>query len=271
MLNINAKLSSSQFSPRAVRDDAFQKKIPHDNQLDELVRDHPSHSFISNKASQYTYQYLIEYLLKFSEKWFDKPATDLRILDWGCGKGQITYLLKKENVPVVSCDIMDEGHNDSAFGQDVPIIRKTNVNVVPLQHEYLLPFADESFDVVLSFGVLEHVPKDTESLNEIHRVLTPNGLFFCFFLPYPYSWTQKLAHMRGEFYHDRFYSRTTINRLLKENGMTLIDFWHRALLPKNKINYGNFYRFEALDQFLCENTFLRHFATNVEFVATKPA
>lgn len=38
-----------------------------------------------------------------------------------------------------------------------------------------LPFEDQSFDVVISNHVLEHIPDDAQAMAELHRVLTPHG------------------------------------------------------------------------------------------------
>ena len=48
-----------------------------------------------------------------------------------------------------------------------------------VRHEDLqaLSFADQSFDHVLSFDVLEHVPDHRKSLEEAHRILAPGGTF----------------------------------------------------------------------------------------------
>ncbi len=49
------------------------------------------------------------------------------------------------------------------------------VNIVPVQGNILgLPFADDSFDLILSCGVLEYVPLDN-GLQEMARVLKPGG------------------------------------------------------------------------------------------------
>ena len=210
--------------------------------------------------------YLVEYVLAFSKKWFNK--NNFTILDWGCGKCQVSYLLKKRNADVLSCDIETAKHVDSAFGQYTPIAEFAKINVVPLKHEYILPFNNETFEVVLSFGVLEHVPNDKQSLVEINRILKPNGLFFCFWLPYKYSWKQKREYLKGSHYHDRLYNINKVKYLLNETQFNLIDYWYRDLLPKGCA--PSFYRkIEGFDNWLCRNTLLKYFASNIEFVANK--
>ncbi len=193
----------------------------------------------------------------------------LSVLDWGCGKGHVTKLLRDlDPREVTSCDIRTD-RGDSTFGQETPIIDQFQISVAPLVHESNLPFADEAFDVVLSFGVLEHVANDRASLKEIARVLKPGGLFFCFHLPTKLSWTQFAARRGGDNYHDRLYTAKTVQRLLTENHLEILDLWYRALLPKNRIHYPAFRMFEKLDQLATEYTPLRYFATNIEFVCSK--
>lgn len=38
-----------------------------------------------------------------------------------------------------------------------------------------LPFADATFDIIICNHVLEHIPDDRSAMNEIHRVLKPEG------------------------------------------------------------------------------------------------
>jgi SAM-dependent methyltransferase len=49
------------------------------------------------------------------------------------------------------------------------------VDGVPHEDLQALSFADEAFDVILSFDVLEHVPDETEAFAEMARCLRPGG------------------------------------------------------------------------------------------------
>ncbi len=53
----------------------------------------------------------------------------------------------------------------------------------------LLPFADQTFDVVCAFEVLEHIPDDQATLLELARVLKKGGLFFFSVPVNPNLWT----------------------------------------------------------------------------------
>lgn len=263
---------SSDYPPKAtyrlIRKKSFSESYPLDSELTEIVRNHPSHRFLTNPASHNVFLFLTRYVKAVLEHHFNTSIDRIRILDWGCGKGHITYLLRKLGGHPVCCDI-DKESEDSSFGQVTPVIDETGIHVEPLAHEYQLPFEDGSLDAVLSFGVLEHVPDDLRSLQEIQRILHKGGLFFCLNLPYFLAWTQRLAHMRGNYYHDRLYSVSSVNSLLDSCGLKKIDLWHRQLFPKNTIRYPRYRFFEKLDQFLTTHTPLKYFATNIEFLACK--
>lgn len=253
---------------KKIRRDNFSTDLPYNYELKELINNYPTHNFLRNKTSQNIYNYLVKYVIDFSQQYFGKRIGDINVLDWGCGKGQVTYLMIQNGASVISCDIQ-QNRSDSSFGQDVPIIKKSNIKVDPLLHPFLHPYNDGQFDVVLSFGVLEHVPNDNDSMSELNRILKTDGLLFVFNLPYYLSWTQYIAHIRGDNYHDRLYSKKRIFSLTKDYGFQIMDYWFRQLLPKNTINYPNFRLFEKFDQFVTEYTFLKYFSTSIEFVARK--
>ena len=206
------------------------------------------------------------YVKTFCEAWFARPASDIQVLDWGCGRGQNLFLLKKQKFNVRGADLHNAG---DSLGHDLPILKHLDPPVTPLTHPYEIPFEDRTFDVVISFGVLEHVPSDVASLSELHRILKPGGLFFIFNLPYTLSWTQRLMHLRGDYSHDRLYTEAWVRKRLPAAGFNILDLWHRQLLPKNTIHYPAYHVCEWIDQFLTHGSPLKYLATSLECVAEK--
>lgn len=75
------------------------------------------------------------------------------------------------------------------FGNEVPFGSRKN----GIRNEDLtaLTFADNSFDHILSFDVLEHVNDDMAALTEVHRCLRPGGTFL-FTAPFAKNRPEKL-------------------------------------------------------------------------------
>jgi len=229
----NQVAQSVNDSVRLLRIEAFSIPWPLDEEIRAIAATSPSHSFLANPSGQYLYVYLTRFVKALAEKHFGCAFSDLRVLYWGCGKGQASKLIRDLGPRHLDgCDIVSD-RDDSAFGQEIPLITRFGIQVKALEHEYILPYDSATFDVLLSVGVLEHVPHERASLAEITRVLKPGGLFFCFFLPARLSWTQQICRWRGENYHDRLYTEGRVKELLAPTGMELLDVWYRQLLPKN--------------------------------------
>jgi SAM-dependent methyltransferase len=156
-----------------------------------------------------------------------------RLLDWGCGFGQMTYLLRRRGFDAVPFDI-----GVDVRLPDVPLCRE--LEVVRTAHPTKLPFADGSFDVVLSCGVLEHVDEFSEpgnelkSLDEIRRVLRPGGYFPIYQLPQRYAWQEAvIRRIGGGYTHPRRYAAPEISRLLDDHGYDMLSLRRNNMLPKN--------------------------------------
>ena len=235
-----------------------------DPYLAGIAARHPTHAFLGGNT-QLIYQRQIRFLVDAVRMLLNKSPHDTHVLDWGCGKGHISYLLRRAGFQLTACDVTAQA-DDSAFGQTTPIIAEQGIDVVPLVDKVALPFADERFDVVLSMGVLEHVQDDAASLQELRRVVKPGGLCLVFFLPYTLSWTQRLAHVRGDRYHDHLYSRAQVTRLAAGARFRVLRMAHGQLFPKNAVPLGAASVLEPLDRWLCRYTPLRYLATNLEVV-----
>ena len=91
----------------------------------------------------------------------------MRVLDLGCGRGGVLEQLGE----AVS----------RPFGVD-PDFRSLAEHRLPglpraVATAEAVPFAPESFDLVLSSWVLEHLPDPARTFREVSRVLRPGGLF----------------------------------------------------------------------------------------------
>ena len=72
------------------------------------------------------------------------------------------------------------GKVKKAIGADIDevVLNNTDLDEAYVINNNLLPFEDNSFDLVLSDYVLEHIEKPTEFLSEVKRVLKPGKSFF---------------------------------------------------------------------------------------------
>lgn len=117
---------------------------------------------------------------KWGQTYFELPlfqrmglaVKDKDILEIGCGNGYGGYLLNQLHPKsYIGLDVMEE---------QIEIAR----HKYP-QYQYIVQdatdlsqFANASKDVVIIFGVLHHIPEWRKTIDEIARVLKPNGQLF---------------------------------------------------------------------------------------------
>jgi len=95
-------------------------------------------------------------------------------LDIGCGSGYgSSYLVGKGAKEVIGGDISGE-----AIEYAQAHYKKDGLHFLRLDAQRL-PFSDNSFDVVVSFEVIEHVARYKDFVSECRRVLKDNGVFIC--------------------------------------------------------------------------------------------
>jgi SAM-dependent methyltransferase len=203
-----------------------------------------------------------------------------RLLDWGCGYGQMTYLLRRRGLTVTAFDVGTPGENALP---DIPLCR--GLEVIRTNHPTKLPFEEGVFDALLSCGVLEHVDESGEpgdevkSLREIARVLRPGGRLLIYQLPQQHAWQEALARrLRRAYFHPRRYTAAEIAELLREAGFKVSRLKRANMLPKNLTGlpgvvrraYSRFSRILLVaDAALCRLPGLRAVAGSLEVTAER--
>jgi ubiquinone/menaquinone biosynthesis C-methylase UbiE len=102
------------------------------------------------------------------------PFDGARVLELGCGKAEKTRLLAETGRPkeIVALEVDDIQHRHNLQISDLPNVEFRHGGAEAI------PVADDSFDIVLMFKSLHHVPLQhmDQALSEIARVLKPGGL-----------------------------------------------------------------------------------------------
>lgn len=122
-----------------------------------------------------------------------------RILDAGCGTGLLTLALL--NVLERPADIAAVDLSNSSLRTALRAVARAKVGpgqrIRFAQANVLkLPFADETFDFIVTSGVLEYVPLG-EGLGELARVLAPGG--YLLHLPVRPSYMSKILELMFRF------------------------------------------------------------------------
>lgn len=109
------------------------------------------------------FEYLFDYMPQ-------KPAKTLEV---GCGSATISLLLAKKGYQTTLVDFADSA---LLVAQKRFLSQNMNGEFINANAESLL-FADNTFDMAMSFGLLEHFENPWKVISEMVRVLKPGGIF----------------------------------------------------------------------------------------------
>lgn len=140
-----------------------------------------------------------------------------KILDAGCGVGQISKVLKEAGFEVTGIDISQQAINEARQNF-------SNVEFIRSSIDSRLPFNNESFDAIYCTEVIEHVYDTDTAIQEMARVLKRGGVLF---ISTPYHGLVKSLiivlskferHFSPNKSHIRFFTVNTLKRMLRRKG-----------------------------------------------------
>jgi 2-polyprenyl-3-methyl-5-hydroxy-6-metoxy-1,4-benzoquinol methylase len=167
-----------------------------------------------------------------------------KILEVGCGVGTIVFELTRQGHEVCGIDISQEAiaHGLEKYGD-------VDLRVGAAEK---LPFVNETFDVVLSFDLLEHIAEVDQHLSETHRVIR-NGGYYLFQTPNKYfnAFFETLSQrsMKWQQVHRSLHTLRQLRERLKKHGFE-VEF--------TKMNTVNEFTLNKLKLYLPLKRIMKH-------------
>jgi len=152
-----------------------------------------------------------------------------RSLEVGCGSARVSGFLAALGFEVVGLDYEVAALRLAGRGFQSGGVKGDML----LGDAFALPFADQSFDVVLSTGLLEHFADPSPIVAEMARVLRCGGIFYSDIVPRKFSLFRALDSLlsRRDDLWERPFDKGEIEALLSNEGLCGITVFAAAILP----------------------------------------
>lgn len=158
-----------------------------------------------------------------------------KILDIGCNFGTLLNKFDKAGYE----NLFGIDTNASAIERGKKYYPNVKSGLSPYDGENL-PFEDESFDVILMFDVIEHIPELERFLTEqVFRCLKPDGKFI-FQTPNKYlNIVWEIIYLRSltkwREFHVSLQTVSSLKRMLKRVGFMKLDFEKRNIYTEHNV------------------------------------
>ncbi len=216
------------------------------NSIKKILDNHSIKNYLFNKyskkksnqyASKINWDRVFDQLI-LTAKLLPKNA---KVLEVGSGYGHYLVMLKdiRKDINIIGTDYMlhDLWKKITKQGYDIRQMDALD-----------LKFKDESFDAIISYGVMEHVNDDEKFMMEMNRVLKDGGKMLMFNLPNKLSLTEFIARKLKMHHHDNLYTKKTIKKLYSKYGFKINKIGLNYIIP-GQFNYISVVLNRLLDKF----------------------
>ena len=177
----------------------------------------------------------VNFLIRIFSPYLKKNGTTA--LDVGCGEGTFTYIMSEFVGKITGVDISSTAVE---FAQTK--YPEIDFKISPIE---CLPCNENKLDYIFAIEVVEHILDQERMLREFNRVLKKNGKVFITTVEMTYLKNLIIIHLLYEkFYHPnnphiRFYTKKTLENLLKEFGFRVIKYkkngTYFGIIPKGQV------------------------------------
>ncbi|KAB8319727.1 methyltransferase domain-containing protein [Tolypothrix campylonemoides VB511288] len=175
--------------------------------------------YLARSSDRYT---LTKY--KIVMQWLPKTP-NLRVLNAGCGSGEMNILLSRSLTWQV--DALDVDVEAINLSQKLKI--ENDIKNLNLYHTTIEDYtAPEKYDIIVSNDVLEHIKDDQAAIKKLSYLLKPNGLI-CISVP-ALQWLfgyhdEMLGHYR------RYHKQELIHKLSLDFNVKKCRYFGSSLIP----------------------------------------
>ena len=180
-----------------------------------------------NSLATHAHSFLTSPLLSMLSSRVDNTGQKLRILDLGCGNGSLTNVIAQQGYEVVG---VEESGQGIAFARsNFPSCEFIQASIYDLPYKQL----KNSFDVVISVEVIEHLFYPKELVRAARNCVKPGGRLILT-TPYHGYFKNIVLALSGKMDkhftalwdggHIKFFSVKTLTTLLETEGYTDIQF-----------------------------------------------
>jgi ubiquinone/menaquinone biosynthesis C-methylase UbiE len=175
---------------------------------------------------------------------------DKCVLDIACGEGYGSYLLSKSSKKLIGVDLSHEiiKHATKKYSRNNLSFCSGSI--------FNLPFEKEYFDVIVCFETIEHVLNQEKAIEELKRVLKPNGILIIStpekdvfnkdgIGPYSHFHEKELSSIEFSNLINSFFMNFEFLKQVYINGSLIYPLLNRVRI--DKFFYGGFSDFNVKD------------------------
>ena len=184
---------------------------------------------------------------------YSNENKNIKILDFGCGEGHTVLILNEMGFDVYGLEIKQHEYWKN-IGKNFKVYDGIN-----------LPYQSSFFDVMIIFGVLEHIgsyPRDVNKFDEyqqarincllaLRRILKKKGMIFIYDFPNKYSPNEILNELLNSPHHHEKtdkQSLTQVKNMVKKSGYTMLKAGRMGVLPAYVGYMSSFLKNEVINK-----------------------